>query len=314
MKCVIYQRKNQGDHLILSEVAKPEPGKGEVLIRLVFTAINAADYRSMSMGIIPGNKVFGADVAGVVESVGDGVRDLKVGDAVFGDLASAGFGGFAEYVVAPENLLAKKPDSVTFEQAAAVPMAALTALQALRDQGKIQAGKKVLVYGAGGGVGTFAVQLADYFDAEVTAVCGTDNVELVQALGASRVIDYTKEDITKGSFHFDLILGINGNHPLATYRRMLTPQGIFVAVGGSLSQVFKTLAFGPILSLGGKKYRMLAAKPSVKDLEFIVNLVETGRIKPIIDRCYPLQQTAEAMRYSCKGHARGKVLISIGKA
>lgn len=190
-------------------------------------------------------------------------------------------------------------------------MAALTALQALRDRGEIQSGKKVLICGAGGGVGTFAVQLAKSFGAEVTAVCSTNNVDLVRSLGADRVIDYSKEDFTKSEIKYDLILGVNGNQRLTTYKRLLTSKGIFVSVGGALSQVIKTLVFGSFLSIGGRKMRFLAAKQSPKDLEFIIKLVETGKIKPIIDRVYPLQQTAEAIKYLSQGHARGKVLIAI---
>jgi NADPH:quinone reductase-like Zn-dependent oxidoreductase len=243
--------------------------------------------------------------------VSGNVHRLNVGDEVFGDLSGAGFGGFAEYVTAPENLLAQKPGGVPFDQAAALPMAALTALQALRDKGEIQPGKKVLIYGAGGGVGTFAVQLAKHFGAEVSAVCSSNNADLSRSLGADEVIDYRKEDITKSGKKFDLILGINGSQSLLTYKRMLTPKGIFVMVGGALSQVIKTLVFGSFLSLGSKKIRHLAAKPNTQDLEFMVKLVESGQVKPVIDRYYPLQETAEAMKYLNQGHARGKVVIKI---
>lgn len=313
MKSIVYDKRAAREQLIFCEVEKPIPHQGEVLVKLAFTSINAADYRSMAMGIIPKNKIFGADVSGVVEAVGSDVHKLKVGDEVLGDLSGVGFGGFAEYVAAPENVFAIKPGGVPFDQAAAVPMASLTALQALRDKGEIQFGNQVLIYGAGGGVGTFAVQLAKYFGAEVTAVCGSNNADLVRSLGADRVIDYSKEDFTKGKTKYDLILGVNGNHRLSTYQRLLTSKGIFVLVGGALSQVIKTLVFGPFLSLGGRKMRFLSAKPSTQDLEFVIQLVETGRVKPIIDRYYSLQQTAEAMKYVSQGHARGKVLIAFGR-
>jgi 2-desacetyl-2-hydroxyethyl bacteriochlorophyllide A dehydrogenase len=311
MKAVVYEKGNAGKGLVFREVEKPVPGAGEVLVKLYYTSINAADYRSMRMGLIPKNKIFGSDIAGVVEAVGGNVHRLKVGDEVFGDLSGAGFGGFAEFVTAPENLLALKPGGVPFDQAAALPMAALTALQALRDKGEIQPGKKVLIYGAGGGVGTFAVQLAKHFGAEVSAVCSSNNADLVRALGADEAIDYRKEDITKSGKKFDLILGINGSQSLLTYQRMLTPKGIFVMVGGALSQVIKTLVFGSFLSLGSKKMRSLAAKPNTQDLELMIKLVESGQIKPVIDRYYPLVETAEAMKYLNQGHARGKVVIKI---
>lgn len=311
MKAVVYDKRGSPGVLRLQDVEKPAPKDDEVLVKIFAVSINAADYRSMQMGIIPKNRIFGADVAGVVETAGDNVHKLKAGDEVFGDLSAVGFGGFAEYVAAPENVFALKPAGVSFEDAAAVPMASLTALQALRDKGEIQAGKKTLVYGAGGGVGTFAVQLAKYFGAEVTAVCSSNNADLVHSLGADLVIDYSKEDFTKSEMKYDLILGVNGNHRLTTYKRMLTPKGIFVMVGGALSQVVKTLVFGTFLSLGGRKMRFLAAKPSTQDLEFIIGLVKAGKIKPILDRYYPLRQTAEAVRYLSQGHARGKVVINV---
>jgi NADPH:quinone reductase-like Zn-dependent oxidoreductase len=311
MKAIVYEKNNSPTKMTLRETAKPVPGEGQLLVKMVSASINAADYRSMSMGIIPKNKIFGADVAGVVEAVGENVRQFKVGDAVFGDLSGVGFGGFAEYVAAPESVFALKPASVTFEQAAAVPMAALTALQAMRDQGEIKPGKKVLIYGAGGGVGMFAVQLAKYFGAEVTAVCSTGSAELVRSLGAESVIDYTSEDITQRGMQFDLVLGVNGSQPLRVYRRLLSPNGIFVVVGGALSQVVKTMLFGPLMSLGGRKMRIVAAKPSPNDLAFVIRLVEEGKIQPVIDRTYPFHQTPDAVNYMRQGHARGKVVISI---
>lgn len=311
MKAVVYEKGGGDARLSYLEVEKPTPGEGEVLIKLKFTSVNAADYRSLAMGIIPKRRIFGADVAGVVEEVGSNVHRLKVGDEVFGDLSGVGFGGFAEYVSAPENVFAIKQRRVSFEQAAAIPMASLTALQALRDQGEIQSGQKVLIYGAGGGVGTFAVQLAKYFGGKVTAVCSSSNADFARSLGADEVIDYAQEDVTNSGLKFDLILGVNGNNPLSAYKRMLTPNGIFVLVGGALSQVTKALVLSSFLSIGGRKMRVLAAKPNTSDLEFIVKLVEEGKIKPIIERVYPLQETADAIRYLNQGHARGKVLIAI---
>jgi NADPH:quinone reductase-like Zn-dependent oxidoreductase len=310
MKAIIYD-KRQSPTLTMREVARPVPGPGQVLVRLHNTALNAADYRSMAMGIIPRSKIFGADVAGVVEAVGSGVGQFEVGSPVFGDLSGVGFGGLAEYAAAPETAFALKPDGVSFVQAAAVPMAALTALQGLRERGEIQPGKKVLIYGAGGGVGTFAVQLARHFGAQVTAVGGPGSVEVVRSLGPDRVIDYTKEDITHSGLRFDLVLIVNGSRPLGEYKSLLAPRGICVVVGGALSQVLKTMLFGPFLSIGDRKIRLLAAKPNSEDLRFVIGLVEEGKLTPLIDRVYPLEQAAEAVAYLRQGHARGKVVLSI---
>lgn len=274
-------------------------------------SLNAADYRSMRMGNIPRHKIFGADISGQVESVGNDITRFKPGDDVFGDLADYGFGGLAEYAIAPERLLALKPSGVTHEVAATLPIAALTALQALRDKGDIESGQKLLIYGAGGGVGNFAVQLAKYYGAKVTAVCGPYNAELVRSLGADRVVDYLEEDIFKKGELFDLILAVNGSHPLGVYKRALTSKGICVTVGGSLTQVFQTMLFGSFMSIGGRKMCFLAAKPYPKDLEYLIKLVKDGGLKPIIDRRYPLEEAPEAMQYVSRGHARGKVIITV---
>jgi NADPH:quinone reductase-like Zn-dependent oxidoreductase len=311
MKAVVFEKSNSPEVLVYREVEKPVPNDAEVLIKIHAGSINAADYRSIQLGIIPKRKIFGADIAGTVEGIGKSIKKLKVGDEVFGDISGCGFGGFAEYVSVPENVLALKPAGVSFEDAAAVPMAGVTALQGLRDQGQIQSGQRVLIYGAGGGVGTFAVQLAKLFGAEVSAVCSIKNVDLAHSLGADHVIDYAEEDIFNRGEHFDLILAVNGNRPLSVYKRALAPRGIYVMVGGALSQVIPSLLFGTLLSIGGKKMRFLAAKPNPKDLEFLIQLVAEGKLKPVIDRCYPLPETAEAMRYISQGHARGKVVIQV---
>lgn len=307
MKAVVYENKA----LHLREVEKPSPGAGEVLVKISAVAVNAADYRSMKLGAIPKSKIFGSDVAGRVEALGPDASKFKVGDAVFGDLSGCGLGGFAEYAVAPESVLAAKPAGVTDADAAAVAMAAVTALQGLR-LGGLRAGQSVLIYGAGGGVGNFAVQLARHYGAQVTAQCGPANVELVRLLGAERVIDYTREDFAAAGQRYDLILAVNGSRPLGDYRRALAPGGTLVTVGGELSQVFKTMFFGPILSLGGRKVRLLAAKPHAPDLETVIALIAGGQIRPVIDRRYPLEQTAEAVEYLRRGHARGKVIIEVG--
>jgi NADPH:quinone reductase-like Zn-dependent oxidoreductase len=312
MRAVVYNKKGAPDKLILIDVEKPLPSDNEVLIKIVAVSANAADYRSMKMGLIPKKKIFGADIAGRVESCGKNIQLFKPGDEVLGDLASFGFGGFAEYAVAPEKALVSKPAKISFEDAACLPMAALTALQALRNNGNIKTGMKVLIVGSSGGVGTFAVQLAKYFGTEVTAVCSTKNVEQSRSLGADYVIDYTKEDFAKGEKGYDIILAVNGSRPLGVYKRCLNPGGIYVMVGGSIRQIFSSLLFGWILSLGSKKMTSVAAKPNRKDLEFIAKLAEDGIIRPVIERRYPLDRTPEAMRYLSEGHASGKVVINVG--
>lgn len=311
MKAILYEKQGTAASLALREVEIPAPRDHEVLVKIHAVSINAADYRSMRLGIIPPRKIFGADIAGRIEAAGKAVKNLRPGDAVFGDIAGSGFGGFAEYVAAPETALALKPEKVSFLDAAATPMAAITALQGLRDRGGLQPGKRVLIYGAGGGVGTFAVQIAKHMGGHITAVCGAVNLDLVRSLGAHRVIDYKKVDILQSGEHFDLILGVNGTRSLLAYRRALSPSGIFVMIGGGMPQVLATIAFGPLLSLGGKKMRALAAKSGAGDLTWIIRLVAEGKLRPVIDRCYPLNETAAAVHYASQGHARGKVMIRV---
>ena len=311
MKAVVYNKKSAPDKLSYKEVEKPLPNENEVLVKVVAVSVNAADYRSMKMGMIPKKKIFGADISGKVESVGKNITQFKPGDEVMGDLAGFGFGGFAEYVVAPGKALIHKPATLSHEDASCLSLAALTALQALRNKGKIQKGHQVLIAGSGGGVGTFAVQLANYFGARVTAVCSTRNVEQSKMLGADVVIDYTKEDFAKVAKRYNLIVAVNGNRALTTYRRMLAPNGIYVMVGGTLAQIFKSLILGWLFSFGGKKMVSLAAKANPKDLEFLATLAAEGVIKPVIDKRYPLDKTAEAMQYAGAGHARGKVVIHV---
>ncbi|MFO7621117.1 MAG: NAD(P)-dependent alcohol dehydrogenase [Bacteroidales bacterium] len=314
MKAVVYNKKSHPDKLVFCNIDKPVPNDSEVLIRVHAVSLNAADYRSMKMGIIPKRKIFGADIAGRIESVGKNISLFKPGDEVLGDLASYGFGGLAGYVTAPERLLVFKPRQISFEEAAALPMAALTALQALRNIANIQKGQKVLIVGSAGGVGTYAIQLAGYFGAEVTGVCSSDNVQQTLSLGAGYVIDYTKEDFTEGDKRYNIILGINGGYPLSAYRKMLTSDGTYVMVGGSLSQIFKSILFGRLLSLGSKKFKSLSAKANKTDLEFVVKLLEEGVIKPVIDRRYSLDKTADAMNYLKQRHSKGKVVINIAFA
>jgi NADPH:quinone reductase-like Zn-dependent oxidoreductase len=231
---------------------------------------------------------------------------------VFGDLSGCGWGGFAEYVSVPENVLAPKPSHLSFEEAAAVPMAAVTALQSLRNKGRVKSEQKVLIYGASGGVGTFAVQIAKAFGAEVTGVCSTRNVEIIRSIGADHAIDYTKEDFSKKADVYDLIIGANGYQPISVYKRALSPNGTFVHVGGSGSQMFQAMVLGPWISMTGKKkIGSFLQRPNQKDLFFIRELLETGKIKPVIDRQYQLSEIQEAFRYFEKGHAQGKVVITM---
>ena len=309
MKAVIYDKSIKPNKLSYCEVEKPVPSDNEVLIKVFAVSVNAADYRSMKMGMIPKKKIFGADIAGRVESIGKNIHSFKVGDEVVGDLASFGFGGFAEYALAPEKAIVHKPAELSFDVAAALPMAAVTALQALRNKGVIQKGQMVLIYGGGGGVGTFAIQLAKYFGAIVTAVCSPKNVEQSRSLGADHIIDYSKDDALKDAQRYDLILAVNGNRRLIDYKRALKPGGRYVMIGGSMSQIFKSLLLGWSMSIGSRKMYSLAAKPNQKDLEFVTLLSTTNKIKPVIDRYYPLDKVADAIRYISDGHASGKVII-----
>jgi NADPH:quinone reductase-like Zn-dependent oxidoreductase len=255
------------------------------------------------------NKILGTDVAGTVEAVGSSVTQLKPGDEVFGVAP----GSFAEYVCNGASKFALKPAHVSSEAAAAVPVAAFTALQGLRDKGQIQAGQKVLIDGASGGVGVFAVQIAKSYGAEVTAVCSTRNLEMALSIGADHVIDYTREDFTKNGQRYDLILAVNGHHPLLHYRRALSPKGTCVVAGGSLAQVLQAILLGPLVSrIGTRKigFMGIATTPQ-KDLLVIKELLKTGKLVPVIDKCYPLRETVKAIRYLVEKHAQGKVVITV---
>ncbi len=310
MKAVVFD-KRAPLKLLYREVEKPVPGPGEVLVKIAAAAVNAGDWRSMRLGVIPKRKIFGADVAGVVEAVGTGVRRFRPGDEVAGDLSACGMGGFAEYVAAAEGALATKPARLTFEQAAALPVSAVTALQALRKGEEIKPGHKVLVYGAGGGVGMYLVQLAKRFGAEVTAVCGPGNVELMRTLGADFIVDYTRENVFGGPARYDRVISVNGSRPLFAYRRALRPQGTAVIVGGPLRLIISGMLLSPLLSLGGKKLFVLSSKPDIGDLEFVLKLAADGGVTPVIGRTYPLRETASAMQYVQQGHAYGKTMVQI---
>ena len=260
----------------------------------------------------PKDPRLGVDIAGRVEAVGNNVTQFQPGNEVFGTVK----GGFAEYACAREDRLALKPGNISFEEAAAAPVVAFTALQGLRDKGKIQPGQKVLVNGASGGVGTFAVQIAKSFGTEVTGVCSTRNLDMVRSIGADHVIDYTREDFTKNGQRYDLIYDAVGNRSVSDYKRALRPQGICVIAGFStLSRLFGHVVLGPLLSMtGNKKIGLMGlAKPNQKDLVFVKELLESGKVVPVIDRRYPLSETAEAIRYLEGRHARGKVIITVGQ-
>ena len=267
----------------------------------------------MGYGLLkPKHKILGADIAGRIEVVGRNIKQFQSGDEVFGNTAECGFGAFAEYVSVPENALVLKPTNISFEEAAAVPQAALTALQGLRDKGQIQPGQKVLIHGASGGVGTFAAQIAKSFGTEVTAVCSTGKMEMVRSIGADHVIDYTQEDFTRNGQRYDLILAANGYHPISAYQRALNPEGVYVMTGGSMAQMFQSMLLGPLISRTGRqKMGNSAHKPNKKDLIFTKELLEASKVKPVIDRRFPLRDVADAIRYLEAGHAQGKVVITV---
>ena len=308
MRAIVYDRKGTRK-FELRELERPVPKQGEVLLRVRACSISAADYRSLKLGIPAKDGVYGADVAGTVVSVGEGVNHLAIGDDVMGDLASHDFGGFAEYAVAPESILAKKPAELSFEAAATIALSGVTALQAMRHCGDVQPGQRVLILGAGGGVGTYAVQLAKHFGAEVTAVCGTRNMEQTRSLGADRVLDYTREDCLTDGSRYDRILAINGKRALRDYYRALKPGGIAIVVGGALSQVLGAIVFGFLYAGGGRRVCTLAAKANAESSAFVAELVRQNKITPVIERIVSLEETGEAFSYVAAGHARGKVVV-----
>jgi NADPH:quinone reductase-like Zn-dependent oxidoreductase len=322
MKAIVHTEYGPPDVLQLQEVEQPVPAADQVLVRIHAASVNYGNLalvkgepflvRLMSGGLLkPKHTIPGGDIAGRVEAVGGSVTQFQPGDELFGDVSDCGFGGFAEYVAVPESALAPKPANLTYEEAAAVPQAAVVALQGLRDLGRIQSGQQVLIYGASGGIGTFAVQLAKAFGAEVTGVCSTRNLELVRSIGADRVIDYTQQDFAQGEQRYDLILATAGYRSILDYKRALRPQGIYVMTGGSMAQVFQAM-LGPLLSeKGGRQLGNLAGMTRKADLVAVKDLVEAGQVRPVIDRRYPLHETAEALHYYGGGHARGKVVITI---
>ncbi len=323
MMAIVVTRYGPPEVLQLQEVPTPVPAEHEVLIQLYASSVNPLDSYVMRGPLFflptlasllkPKAKGIGADIAGRVHSLGSGVTHFQPGDEVFGGaFGGNGLGGCAEYVCVLEDRLAPKPANLSFAAAAAVPVAAITALQALRDHGRIQPGQAVLIDGASGGVGTFAIQIAKAFGAEVTAVCSPRSGPTARSLGVDHVLDYTREDFTRRGQRYDLILGANAHHSVFAYLRALRPGGTFVMVGGSLPRVLQAASLGPLLSrLGGKQIRFFIAKMNTKNLLSLKDLLEFGKIVPVLDRCYPLSETAEAIRYLEQHHARGKVVITI---
>jgi NADPH:quinone reductase-like Zn-dependent oxidoreductase len=316
MKAILCTRYGPPEALQFAEVAKPTTTDDQVLIKIRAASVNPVDRLFRVPYILriltglrkPKNTRLGSDVAGQVETVGKNITQFKPGDEVFGVCR----GAFAEYGCAIEDKLALKPANKTFEEAASVPVAALTALQGLRDKGQIQPGQKVLVDGASGGVGTFAVQIAKAFGAEVTAVCSTKKVDIARSLGADHVIDYAQQDFTKNTQRYDLILAANAYHSIFAYRRALSPRGIYVMAGGGGFQILQGMLVGPLLSLlGSKKMRFFIAKINHKDLDLLKDLLETGKVVPVIDRRYPLNGVAEALSYLEEKHAKGKIVITV---
>ena len=324
MKAITCPRYGSPDVLQLRDVAKPVPQEDEVLIQVFAASLNSRDLRMLRanpffMRLMPGglfgpkNKILGADFAGRVQSIGCKVKQFKPGDKVFGWLPStSGRGTFAEYVCANERFIALKPANLSFEQASAVPLAAVTALQALRDEGHIQAGQKVLLYGASGGVGSFTLQIAKAFGAEVTAVCSTRNLELARSLGADHVIDYQREDFAQSGMRYDLILALNGFQPIEDYLRVLKPNGTYIVVGGSMRQLIQAgIRAKRGSKQGTQKIGIHTLEQNSNDLILIKELIEAGKIKPVIDRSFPLENTPEAFRYFENEGPKGKVVIRV---
>jgi len=316
MKAIVYRKFGPPDVLHLEEVEKPVPKDNEISVRVHAASLNAYDWRHlraspffmrlMGAGLLrPKHRVLGADIAGQIEAVGRNVTQFRPGDEVFGE---GSYGGFAEFVCVDEKRVVLKPADLAFEEAAAVPMAGLTALQGLRDKGKIQAGQKVLINGASGGVGTFAVQIAKSFGTEVTGVCSTAKMDLVRSIGADHIIDYTQEDVTNNGQLYDLIFDIAAFRSISKYRRILAPGGRYVLAGGSMGRFFQLM----LMSMTGvKNMGLMVANINQKDLLFLIELMKAGKVKSIIDKRYPLSETPEALRYLENGHARGKVVITV---
>ena len=324
MQAIVYEKYGPPDVLQLKDVERPTPRDNEVLVRVRAASVNKADWYMLNgkpfmIRLNPGgiraprNKILGADMAGHVEAVGSDVEQFKAGDRVFGDISSAGMGAFAEYVSVPEELLAPAPSNLSLEEIAAIPTAGVTALQGIRDAGEIEPGQRVLINGASGGVGTYAVQIAKAYGTDVTAVCSTRNMDLVRSIGADHVIDYTSEDFTRNGQRYDLIIGVNGYHSLSDYSSALAPTGTYVCLGGTMRHIFGSLLLGPVMTRkGGKKIgNMGMVTMNQRGLAEMKELCEAGKVVPAIDKRYPLAEASEALRYFGEGHARGKVVLTV---
>jgi len=320
MKAIVRETYGPPDVLHLEEVPLPTLRDGDVLVRVRAASANAGDwhllrgtplpFRLVAGLRIPKFKIIGTDVAGHVEAVGRNVTQFRPGDEVFGELSRCGFGAYAEFAAAPEKALALKPANLSFEEAATLPTAGCTALQGLR-KGRIQRAQRVLLNGASGGVGTFAVQIAKSFGTEVTAVCSTRNVDMVRSIGADHAIDYTKDDFATQGQRYDLILATNGDRSIWDYRRALTTDGCYAMTGGSNRQLTEALLFGPLLSIGRQQFGNVLMKPNQGDLLVLKELCESGKVRPVIDRRFPLSEVSSAVRYVEDGHARGKVVVTM---
>jgi NADPH:quinone reductase-like Zn-dependent oxidoreductase len=320
MKAIVYTKYGTPDVLELKEVDIPTPKDDEVLIEVHAVSINDWDWgllqgipftNRLSFGLLkPKKRILGSDIAGRIEAVGKNITQLQPGDEVYGDL-SGNWGGFAEYVCARENALALKPASMTFDEAAAIPQAAMLALQGLLDKGQIQQGQKLLINGAGGGVGTFAVQISKSYGVEVTGVDSPGKLEMLRSMGFDQVIDYTKEDFTRKGQCYDLILDVKTNRSIFDYMRALSPNGIYVTVGGSSARLLQALFLGPWISMFTKKRVRIVLLKANKDLAYMNELFEAGKVKPVIDGPYKLSEVPEAIRYFGEGNHKGKVVITV---
>jgi NADPH:quinone reductase-like Zn-dependent oxidoreductase len=320
VKAIVRETYGPPDVLHFEEVPLPTVGDGDVLVRVQAASANAGDWHLLRGTPLPFRlvaglrtpkfKIIGNDIAGCVEAVGRNVTKFRPGDEVFGELSRCGFGAYAEFAAAPEKALVLKPANLSFEEAAAIPTAGCTALQGLR-QGRIERGQRVLINGASGGVGTFAVQIAKSFGTEVTAVCSTRNIDVVRSIGADHVLDYTTTDFTVLGQRYDLILAVNGDRSIWDYKRALSADGAYVMTGGSNRQLRDALLFGPLLSMGGQKLGSLLMKPNQADLLFLKELCEAGKVRPVIDRRFPLREAPAAIRYVEDGRARGKIVITV---
>lgn len=319
MKAIVYRKYGGPEVLDIEEIDKPTPKDNEVLVKVYAASINDWDWgllhgdfinRLLNGFLKPKRKVLGSDIAGRIEAIGKNVSLFKPGDEVYGDL-SGQWGGFAEYVCAPEKALALKPAQMSFEQAAAIPQAAMLAVQGLIDKGKIRSGQKILINGAGGGVGSFGIQIARLYDVEVTGVDNAGKLDMMRSMGFDHVIDYRKEDFTKNGKRYDLILDVKTNRSIFSYARALSRHGVYVTVGGSLLRLLQALVLGPLISMINKKHIRIVALKTNKDLLYMNGLFEAGKVKPVIDGPYQPEEIAEAFRIFGKGEHKGKMVITM---